>query len=139
MTDDCIFCLIAEHEAPAAIVHEDDGVIAFMDIGAATNGHTLVIPKAHAVTMYDLDSEGAAALFSACTHIAKGLREATGCDGMNLFVANEPAAGQVVFHLHAHLIPRYEGDDFEVHFRYQNPAMEDLEATATKIRDALAA
>jgi diadenosine tetraphosphate (Ap4A) HIT family hydrolase len=139
MEDECIFCRIVSKELPASIVHEDDEVMAFMDVGAATKGHTLVIPKKHVKTVFELDAGTASAVFTAATRISKALRKAVKCDGLNLLVANEEAAGQVVFHLHVHLIPRYAGDDFGMEFRYKNPPREELDETAAEIRDAMGA
>ena len=114
MSDDCIFCKILRGELPSARVYEDENVLAFLDIAPVRPGHTLVIPKLHAETLMDLPAEPAGALGAALPKIATAVMKGVGAEGLNIFQANRPCAGQVVFHVHFHLIPRNENDG--IHF-----------------------
>ncbi|WP_324717897.1 HIT family protein [Carboxydochorda subterranea] len=141
----CVFCRIARGEAPASMVLEDDGsgVVAFMDIAPASRGHLLVVPVRHAVTLWDLTEEEAAAIFRVARRIAGAMRETLGFDGLNVLQSNGAAAGQVVFHFHLHLIPRYAGGE-GLAFRlrpptYTAPERLELDAVADRLRRALEA
>ncbi|MFD1017763.1 HIT family protein [Thalassobacillus hwangdonensis] len=109
--EDCIFCKIIEGEIPSAKVYEDEDVYAFLDISQVTKGHTLVIPKKHVKNIYETDAETAEKLFARVPRIAEGIKQAFNPNGMNVLNNNEEAAGQTVFHLHLHLIPRYGKED----------------------------
>ena len=111
---DCIFCKIVNGELPTAKVYEDDSQIAFLDIFPASRGHTLLIPKKHHENIFDAREEVAKAVYPTLSLLAKAVRTATGCDGINIVQNNNAAAGQVVFHSHIHLIPRYENDEIKV-------------------------
>lgn len=108
--NDCIFCKIAAGEIPSATVYEDEDFRAILDIAPAHKGHTIILPKTHAANLLELDESTAAKLLPVAKRIAKALKEELGCDGINLLQNNGAAAGQSVFHLHVHVIPRYEGD-----------------------------
>ena len=107
---DCIFCKIFAGELPAKIVDEDERTIAFMDIAPATRGHALVIPRAHARDLLDITPEDLSACALAAQRLAVRMTERLGADGVNLLNACGASAWQTVFHLHVHVIPRYEGD-----------------------------
>ena len=107
---DCIFCKILAGELPARIVDEDERTIAFMDIAPATRGHALVIPRAHASDLLDITPEDLSACALAAQRLAARMKERLGADGVNLLNACGASAWQTVFHLHVHVIPRYEGD-----------------------------
>lgn len=109
--DDCIFCKIAAGEIPSAKVYEDEYVYAFLDLSQVTKGHTLVIPKQHAKNIYETPEEVASALYARVPKIANGIKDAFQPVGLNILNNNEEPAGQSVFHLHLHLIPRYGKDD----------------------------
>jgi len=110
VTDDCIFCKIANGEIPCHKVYEDDEVLAFLDVGPVSTGHTLVIPKAHFNT-FDQCPGGVLAKISACAgKIAGAVAEATDAEGYNVLCNNGRAAGQLVEHVHFHIIPRTSGD-----------------------------
>jgi len=113
---DCIFCEIIAGRAPASVIYENDEIMAFMDLIPITPGHLLVIPKAHYRNVFDVLPDLAGKMMVVGTRLAPALQRATGCAGMNHFIANEPAAGQDVWHLHLHLIPRSPGDGFGVRF-----------------------
>lgn len=106
----CIFCAIAAKRAPAAVVYENDGALAFLDINPVAEGHTLVIPKKHSRNIFDIDDESGTAVMHASRVVANALRAAFNADGLTILQSNERAGGQVVFHYHAHLAPRFVGD-----------------------------
>jgi histidine triad (HIT) family protein len=108
---DCVFCEIVAGRLPAHVVHEDDRVLAFLDIHPLTPGHTLIIPKRHVPFLADLDQETADRLFSVTRLVAAALRAShLRCEGVNLFLSDGAAAGQEVFHTHMHVFPRFAGD-----------------------------
>ncbi len=112
--EDCVFCRIADGRIPAAKVYEDEDVAAFLDLSPVHPGHTLVIPKKHYKDVLEFPSELAPAVFSAIKKIAGALISATGASGINVLQNNGPAAGQSVFHIHWHVIPRFEKDGLEL-------------------------
>ena len=106
----CIFCKIAGGEIPSATIYEDEKFRVILDLGPASKGHALILPKEHFANIYELDEETAAAAFVLAKKMAGKMTEALGCDGFNIVKNNGTVAGQTVFHFHIHLIPRYEGD-----------------------------
>lgn len=111
MDADCIFCRIVRREAPASFVYEDETVVAFVDTTPINPGHCLVVPKRHAGYLSDLDPEDGASIFKAAQKVSKGLSESgLRCDGVNFHLADGAAAGQEVFHVHLHVIPRWRDD-----------------------------
>ncbi len=110
MNDNCIFCKIAAGIIPSATVYEDDDFRAILDIAPAHKGHTILLPKAHAANIFELPEDIAAKTLPVVKKIAKAIKEETGCDGINVLQNNGEAAGQTVFHLHVHIIPRYKED-----------------------------
>ena len=112
MHEDCIFCRIVGGQAPAAVVYQDELTVAFLDHNPVTRGHALVIPRAHLEDIYALDDGNAAALMVTGAKVARAAKAALDCDGLNFWMANERLAGQVVFHAHLHVIPRYPDDGF---------------------------
>lgn len=107
---DTIFEKIIAREIPADIIYEDDLVLAFLDIKPVNHGHTLVIPKKKFRNVFDGDPEVLGHMMRTGQKIARALREITRCDGVNVSMNNEPAAGQEVFHAHLHIIPRFTDD-----------------------------
>jgi len=133
----CIFCEIIAGRAPASIVYEDEDTLAIMDLIPATRGHLLVIPKTHHRNLFDAPPAVAAKVMEVGARLAPALQKATGCVGMNCYVANEPTAGQAVFHLHLHLLPRYAGDGFGIRFPPgygRQAARPELDELAGRIR-----
>jgi histidine triad (HIT) family protein len=108
--DNCIFCKIAGGQLPANIVYEDEKLMAIMDAFPATKGHVLIIPKAHAENLYDLPEPTAAAVLPLAQKVTAKIRSVLEPEGINIIQNNGKAAGQVVFHYHLHIIPRYQGD-----------------------------
>jgi len=139
--DDCVFCRIVNGIEPASIVYSDDEVLAFMDTTPVNPGHLLVIPKAHAAQLSELDPETGGHMFKVAMRIAEALRRSgIRCEGVNLFLADGEAAFQDVFHVHLHVIPRFGGDGFGLRFgpNYgSRPDREELDEIAEKIRSAM--
>ncbi|WP_241385576.1 HIT family protein [Rhodococcus sp. CH91] len=135
---DCIFCAIVAGQAPASVVLDEPDVLAFMDIRPFTPGHLLVIPKRHASGLAQLDPEDGAKVFAAGQRIATAMRASDlPIDGVNMFLADGVAAGQEVFHVHLHLVPRTAGDGFGIRARWQTPRRAVLDGTAEAIRTAV--
>lgn len=137
MATDCIFCKIAAGEIPCAKVYESETCLAFLDIAPVNEGHVLVLPKAHHPTMLDVPSELGGDLFEAMTAVGKALMQVTGADGFNVMQNNHEAAGQLVHHLHFHMIPRFEDDGLKLwpQSPYDNP--EKMTALAEEMRKAV--
>ena len=114
---ECIFCQIVRGQAPCHKVYEDGEVLAFLDIFPVSPGHTLVIPKHHAVDVFDLPEASAQAIAGVVKRIAHAIDEAIRPDGLMVAQLNREAAGQTVFHYHMHLIPRASGDSMTLHAR----------------------
>ena len=107
---DCIFCKIANGEIPSATLYEDEDFRVILDLGPASKGHALILPKAHAANIYEISDDMAAKAMILANKLATKMTEALKCDGFNIVQNNGEPAGQTVFHFHMHLIPRYEGD-----------------------------
>jgi histidine triad (HIT) family protein len=132
-----VFAKILRGELPAQKLYEDDKTFAFMDIMPRGDGHCLVIPKAAARNILDVDASDLAAVMATAQKLSKAVMKAFDADGVTVQQFNETAGGQVVFHLHVHVIPRHEGLSLKPH----TGQMEDqavLAANADKIRAALA-
>ena len=108
--DNCIFCKIAGGEIPAATLYEDENFRVILDLGPASKGHALILPKAHAANIYEISDELAAKAMILAKKMARVMTGALHCDGFNIVQNNGKCAGQSVFHFHMHLIPRYAGD-----------------------------
>ena len=108
--DNCIFCKIAGGEIPAATLYEDENFRVILDLGPASKGHALILPKAHAANIYEISDELAAKAMILAKKMARVMTDALHCDGFNIVQNNGECAGQTVFHFHMHLIPRYNGD-----------------------------
>lgn len=134
---ECLFCKIARGLIPAAKVYEDDLVLAFMDIGPVNEGHVLVATRRHAVTLYDLTDEEAAAVLRASRRIGLAIRAAFDPPGLMLFQANGPEAGQTVFHFHMHLVPRWADDGAGFTWPRHPQSPEALRAVAGRVAAAL--
>lgn len=140
-TSECIFCQIIQKKASASIVYEDKQVVAFLSNRPVNEGHTLVVPKKHYENIYGIPEEEAAYLFEVVKRVAHAVKDATAAEGMRIVQNNGWAAGQVVFHLHVHVIPMEPNEGF-IHgkaFRdHSNPrSPEELEIDAEKIRQRL--
>lgn len=111
---ECIFCKIANGEIPSATLYEDDDFRVILDLGPASKGHALILPKSHAANIYELPDELAGKAMVLAKKMAGKITEALECDGFNVVQNNGEVAGQTVFHFHMHLIPRYKGDKVNV-------------------------
>ena len=108
--DNCIFCKIANGEIPAKTLYEDDQFRVILDLGPATKGHALILPKDHYADLFELPEESAGEVMKLAKRMVIKMRGKLGCEGFNLVQNNGDLAGQTVFHFHLHLIPRYQGD-----------------------------
>lgn len=131
-----VFAKILRGEIPSVKVYEDAKTLAFMDVMPQADGHVLVIPKEAAENMFDLSPEGAAAMIATTQKVAKAVRTALNAPGIMLTQLNGSAAGQSVFHVHFHIIPRSAGVDMKFHARDMVDP-KSLEPIAAKIRNAL--
>ncbi len=114
MENNCIFCKIANGEIPAATLYEDKEFRVILDLGPASKGHALILPKKHAENLFELPDETAGKAMILAKKIAGILKEGLKADGVNVVQNNGEAAGQTVMHFHLHLIPRYENDTVQV-------------------------
>ncbi len=136
-TQDCIFCKIVAGSIPAHRVGENEGALAFLDVHPLVDGHVLVVPKTHVGLVADLDDEAAAAVFHLARDVTRAQRAQLGAEAVTIGVNDGPAAGQVVPHVHVHLIPRHAADGgANVHAIVSTPATRSLDAVAALLRGA---
>ncbi len=133
---ECIFCKIVEGAVPSTKVFEDEKVLAFLDINPVNIGHTLVIPKAHYKNIYETPYEVIGDMIMTVKNLSEALKK-TGAEGVNVAMNNDTAAGQVVFHSHVHVIPRYVNDGFELWHGKRGYAPGEMQEIAEKITKAL--
>lgn len=129
---DCLFCKIIAGEIPSHKIYEDDKTFAFLDINPVSKGHTLIIPKEHAENLTEGSMEAAEAIMHTLHDIAPKIVKALGASGYNLGMNHGTDAGQLVFHTHMHLMPRYAGQPRT--FTKSHPSQEELAEVAEKIR-----
>jgi histidine triad (HIT) family protein len=134
MPDDCIFCKIVAGELPSETVQEDEHTVAFMDLNPWTRGHALVVPRRHSRNLYEVDDADLGYVNVAAKRLALRMRDRLGCDGVNLLNCCEPAAWQTVFHLHVHVIPRYDDDPLQLPVRPRQAQAEQLAEVAAELR-----
>lgn len=136
----CVFCRILSNELPASVVFQDAQCAAFMDIRPVNAGHVLIVPRAHAAYLADLDPETGGQLFQVAMRVAAAIRRSPiRCEGINFFLADGAAASQEIFHVHLHVIPRYAGDGFGLVFGdhyFQETARSELEDCCRGIQAA---
>ena len=138
MSHDCIFCKIIKGDVPCTRLYEDADVLAFMDISPVVKGHALVIPKAHHNPLMDTPPEVLQKLITVVQRIARAQIKGLQADGINVSQANGSVAGQVVPHIHFHVIPRFTSDGYHGNWiprQYESP--QELQMTADRIRQAL--
>ena len=135
--ENCIFCKIANGEIPSATLYEDEDFRVILDLGPASKGHALILPKTHAANIYELADETAGKAMILAKHMASKLTDALGCEGFNIVQNNGEIAGQTVFHFHMHLIPRYEGDDVTIGWKEHSTEDIDMEQLRQDIKKAL--
>ncbi len=138
----CVFCQIVSGEAEASFIYRDDLVAAFMDIQPLVEGHLLIIPNDHCVSLEELDDSVGGHMFVTARMLAKAIRRSNlRSEGVNLFLADGAAAGQTIFHSHLHVIPRFRGDGFKIHFPAgygHRPSRKELDEIAKTLQNALA-
>ena len=132
--ENCIFCKIASKEIPGKIVYEDDICLAFLDLSQTTNGHTLVIPKAHFKNILEVDDKTLIHLMSVTKRLANMIVTNLNAKGVNILTNANEAAGQTVMHFHIHIIPRYnQNDQIEINFIDRSNEV-NLDAVLNKIK-----
>ena len=130
----CIFCKIANGEIPSRTIEETDMFRVVLDVGPATKGHALILPKEHYKNLYDLPEETAAEAIKMAKKVALKMKEKLGCDGVNIVQNNEEAAGQTVFHFHMHVIPRYKEDGQVIGWKPGQPTAEEMDAVLEMLK-----
>ena len=131
---DCLFCKIVAGELPSQRIAEDERTVSFMDINPATRGHALVIPKAHAVNLLEIETEDLTAVALAAQQLAKRIPARLGADGVNLLNSCGSAAWQTVFHFHLHVIPRYTDDPLRLHWTHAPGDADEIAEAASALR-----
>ena len=131
---DCVFCKILSGELPGHYVYEDSFVVTFLSLERPNPYKVLVVPRAHVETIYDLSDEQASAIFKATVKIARAVRQASNCEGMNLVQSNGKAGQQDVFHFHLHIVPRFFGDGIVLDWDNKPAQTEALRQLADEIR-----
>ena len=136
--EDCIFCKIIKGELPSSKIHEDDELLAFLDIQPVNKGHVLIIPKQHKELIADLDNKTLGNMITVANKINQAIRKSgIRSEGINLFLADGEVAGQEVFHVHLHVIPRFIADGFGLVFPadYKNkPQRDELDIISKEIK-----
>ncbi len=133
--DDCIFCKIANGEIPSKTLYEDEAFRVILDLGPATKGHALILPKDHYANLFELPEEKAGEVMKLAKRMVMKMKEKLGCEGFNLVQNNGDLAGQTVFHFHIHLIPRYRADGQTIGWKPQEVSEEELESVKNQIVD----
>lgn len=134
--ENCIFCKIAAGEIPSNTIYEDDSFRVILDLGPATKGHALVLPKNHYVDLYEIPEDVLAGAAKVAKKVAGTMKEKLSCDGLNLVQNNGEAAGQTVMHFHLHIIPRYKDDGQHILWKPTSPSPEELTAIKDTIVEA---
>lgn len=133
--EDCIFCKIANGEISSKTLYEDEQFRVILDLGPATKGHALIIPKDHAANLYELSDELASKVLVLAKKMAVQMTEKLNCDGFNIVQNNGETAGQTVMHFHLHLIPRYKNDGQKILWKPGESTPEELEAIRKQITE----
>jgi len=111
--NDCLFCKIVSGEIPCNKIYEDENFLAFLDINPVNKGHILVIPKKHSKNILEIDSKTIENLIVVVKKLSKKIKKTLKADGINIIINNELEAGQIIFHTHVHIIPRFAGDNLK--------------------------
>lgn len=133
MDDNCIFCKLANGQIPTNSIYEDENFNVIMDNDPASKGHCIILPKTHAANLFELPEEYCEKIFGVAKKCGTVLKETLSCDGLNVLQNNGEIAGQTVFHLHVHLIPRYHDDSIQFGYPH-GTVQEDIAETAELIR-----
>jgi histidine triad (HIT) family protein len=137
MSEACIFCKIIAGEIPSTKVFEDESVLAFLDIGPLSEGHTLLIPKEHAATLDELSADACCSLIRQLPSLCRAVSGAVEAAGYNVLINNGRAAGQLVDHVHFHIIPRQRGDGVIVHLPAGEYEVGRMAEVAERIKEFL--
>jgi histidine triad (HIT) family protein len=136
--DNCVFCKILEGDAEGSVVYEDEACVVLMDIQPVNPGHMLVIPRVHTSYLSELAENTGAKMFTIGMRMARALRKSgVKCEAVNFFLADGEAAGQEIFHVHLHVLPRFGGDGFGLKFgpHYgEKPSRDSLDEVARRIK-----
>lgn len=133
--EDCIFCKIAAGDIPSKTLYEDDSFRIILDLGPATKGHALLLPKDHYADLFEIPEDVLQKAIAVVKANAEVMKDKLGADGFNLVQNNGTCAGQTVFHFHMHMIPRYENDGQKIGWKPGEPSQEDLEAIRKTITE----
>ncbi len=133
MLDTCIFCKIANGVIPSKTIYEDEDFRVILDLGPATRGHALILPKEHSANLYELPDETASKVMVLAKKMAARMTEKLSCDGFNIVQNNGEVAGQTVMHYHLHLIPRYQDDGQKILWKPTEVSQEELEQVKNSI------
>ena len=135
--ESCIFCKIVRKQAPSSVIYEDDTIIVFLDIRPLNMGHTLVIPKAHYVDIFDIPEKELSQMYKVAKQVSFAIKKATNADGISIIQQNGKAAGQDIFHIHVHVVPRFEGQKLPPFSELKEVERAKLDALARKIKQQL--
>jgi histidine triad (HIT) family protein len=134
---DCVFCQIGLGKIPSKVVYQDANVVAFLDINPSNKGHVLVIPKKHFTDLIEIPEHELKPFMEAVKRVAEGVLKGTKAEGFNLVLNNSKVAGQIIPHLHIHIIPRFSNDELQLgswrHLKYEN------DSEMNKLRDSISA
>ena len=133
--DSCLFCKIITGQIQAYKIYEDDNAVAILDVHPRAPGHTMVLSKTHAENILDLPNSDVGPVFTAVKKVAKKLKDVLNCDGLTIGINHGRVSGQLVDHLHIHVIPRWQDDGGKsIHSVVDNPSKETLEETYKKLK-----
>ena len=133
--EDCIFCKIAKGSIPSKTIYEDEKFRVILDLGPATQGHALILPKEHYADIYEIPEETIGDAMKLAKKMAGLMTDKLGCDGFNIVQNNGEAAGQTVKHFHIHLIPRYKDDGQHILWEPGEVSQDELELIKRQITD----
>lgn len=133
--ENCIFCKIVAGEIGSNTVYEDDNFKAIMDIAPSAMGHVIIVAKNHAEDIFEMSEEDLSKALVVARKVARAVKDATGCDGVNILQNNGVAAGQTVFHYHIHVVPRFDNDEIRIKWDHLSPQMDEISVMAEKIRE----
>ena len=137
--ENCIFCKIIKCEIPSKKVYEDNDTLAFLDINPANTGHTIVVPKKHFENIYKIDEDVLESLIKTVKKVATTIKENLKADGINIIQNNGRQAGQIVNHVHFHIIPRFKGDKVIITYQPQKVQEKDLNDVLEKLKESASA
>jgi histidine triad (HIT) family protein len=135
--NNCIFCKISQKQAPSSIIYEDKSTLAFLDIRPLNIGHSLVIPKKHYIDIFDTPEQNLCQTHVAAKKISPAIKKATNADGISIIQQNGKAAGQDIFHIHVHIIPRFFGQKLKSFSELTEIDRQTLDTLAQKIKTYL--